>query len=160
MERENEKLCLLLASVTQTDHLPLAQLLSPTSLNWNSASSSIPTITTTNTTAVPAKIGRTRIRRMKNVTTSGKGKRNSIGFGATESSRIGLLQDDLLQEVKTALEVNEKDTWTKQSHLVFQDTQQKPKDLMFEDFCGIQYSDLSSSLSLSSGQHFFVHACE
>ncbi|KAH8490370.1 hypothetical protein H0E87_022771 [Populus deltoides] len=149
MERENEKLCLLLASVTQTDHLPFAQLLSPTSLNWNSASSSIPT-TTTNTTAVPAKIGRTRIRRMKNVITSGKGKRNSIGFGATESSRIGLLQDDLLQEVKAALEVNEKDTSTKQSHLVFQDAQQKPKELMFEDFCGIQYSDLSSSLSLSS----------
>jgi myb proto-oncogene protein len=159
MERENEKLCLLLASVTQTDHLPFAQLLSPTSLNWNSASSSIPT-TTTNTTAVPAKIGRTRIRRMKNVITSGKGKRNSIGFGATESSRIGLLQDDLLQEVKAALEVNEKDTSTKQSHLVFQDAQQKPKELMFEDFCGIQYSDLSSSLSLSSGQYFFVHACE
>ncbi|KAL9342571.1 hypothetical protein Peur_065896 [Populus x canadensis] len=149
MERENEKLCLLLASVTKTDHLPFAQLLSPTSLNWNSASSSIPT-TTTNTTAVPAKIGRTRIRRMKNVVTSGKGKRNSIGFGATESSRIGLLQDDLLQEVKAALEVNEKDTSTKQSHLVFQDAQQKPKELMFEDFCGIQYSDLSSSLSLSS----------
>ncbi|KAJ6379274.1 hypothetical protein OIU76_015984 [Salix suchowensis] len=148
IERENEKLCLLLASVTKTDRPPLAQMLSPTSLDWNSASSSIPAAT--NTTTMPAKIGRTRIRRMKNVTNSGKGKRNSKGFGATESSRNGLLQNDLLQEVTAVLEVNEKDTSTKQGHLIFEDAQQNPKEIMFDDFCGIQYSDLSSSLSLSS----------
>ncbi|KAJ6693265.1 hypothetical protein OIU85_004069 [Salix viminalis] len=151
IERENEKLCLLLASVTKTDRPPLAQMLSPTSLDWNSASSSIPAAAAaTNTTTMPAKIGRTRIRRMKNVTNSGKGKRNSKGFGATESSRNGLLQNDLLQEVTAVLEVNEKDTSTKQGHLIFEDAQQNPKEIMFDDFCGIQYSDLSSSLSLSS----------
>ncbi|KAJ6360871.1 hypothetical protein OIU77_004821 [Salix suchowensis] len=138
--------------VTKTDRPPFAQMLSPTSLDWNSASSSIPAAAaaTNTSTTMPAKIGRTRIRRMKNVTNSGKGKRNSKGFGATESSRNGLLQNDLLQEVTAVLEVNEKDTSTKQGHLIFEDAQQNPKEIMFDDFCGIQYSDLSSSLSLSS----------
>ncbi|CAK7323996.1 unnamed protein product [Dovyalis caffra] len=152
IERENEKLCLLLASVTQPNQLPLPQLLSPTSPNWNSAFSGVPTATTipTTTAAVPTKIGRTRIRRMKNGTTSSKGKRNSKVFGATESTRNGLLQDDLLQEAKAALAVNENSASAEQNHLTFQDDQQNPKELTFDDFNGVQYWDLSSSLSLSS----------